>query len=197
MPNVAGFGASGRAVLQTVALVLMAGAVLAAVPGNAEAKGRGRSIGKTARSSSGPSGPASGKIAVFTFDGDDFTKVRKHVLTVLTNQGLQVDTTIKPVQTAEEFRDMGAMLNLAAYVHGRIKELPADKAEATITVRSGVTGRTLTTATFVGYRGGIRFDVEEKLWARIGKSLKQVCKEATKPRRPVNAPMRIEAGTPL
>jgi hypothetical protein len=196
MPNVAGFRASGRAVLQKVALLLMASAVLAAAPGSAEARGHGKSAGKAARSTE-PSGPASGKIAVFTFDGDDFTNVRKHVLTVLTNQGLQVDTSIKPVQTAEEFRDMGATLNLAAYVHGHIKELPADKAEATIVVRSGVTGRPLTTATFVGYRRGLRFDVEEKLWERIGKSLKQVCREATKPRRPVNAPMRIEAGTPL
>ena len=192
MPNVAGFGASGRGVLQNVALLLIASAVLAAAPGTAQAKGRS----KAARSSQ-PSGPASAKIAVFSFDGDDFTNVRKHVLTVLANQGLQVDTSIKPVQTSEEFRDMGATLNLAAYVHGHIKELPADKAEATIVVRSGVTGRPLTTATFVGYRRGLRFDVEEKLWKRIEKSVKQACKEATKPRRPVNAPMRIEAGTPL
>lgn len=197
MPNVAGFGTPGHAVLQKLALLLVASAVLGAAPRNAEAKGRATAGGRASRSASEPSGPARAKIAVFTFDGDEFTNVRKHVLTVLTNQGLQLDTALKPVQTAEEFRDMGATLNLAAYVHGRIKDLPADKAEATIVVRSGVTGRTLTTATFVGYRRGIRFDVEEKLWERIGKAVKQACKDATKPRRPVNAPLRIEAGTPL
>lgn len=197
MPNVAGFGTPGHAVLQKLALLLVASAVLGAAPRNAEAKGRASAGGRSSRSASEPRGPAKAKIAVFAFDGDDFTNVRQHVLTVLANQGLQVDTALKPVQTAEEFRDMGATLNLAAYVHGRIKDLPADKAEATIVVRSGVTGRTLTTATFVGYRRGIRFDVEEKLWERIGKSVKQACKDATKPRRPVNAPLRIEAGTPL
>lgn len=190
MPNLAVFGP--RAVLRRGALLLMTFAALVAVPGKADAKGHGKP-----GSSSEPSTVASGKIAVFTFDGDDFTNVRKHVLAVLTNQGLQVDTSIKPAQTVEEFRDMGALLDIAAYVHGHIKELPADKAEATIVVRSGVTGRPLTTATFVGYRRGIRFDVEEKLWERIARSIKQACREATKPRRPVNAPTHIEAGSPL
>ena len=37
----------------------------------------------------------------------------------------------------------------------------------------------------------------EKLWDSIGKAITRVCKEATKPRRPVHAPMHIEAGTPL
>jgi len=134
---------------------------------------------------------------VFAFDGDEATNVRKHVVLALANQGLQVDTSLRPVQTAEEYRDMGATLDLAAYVHGHIKELPADKAEATITVRSGVTGRTIATTTITGYRRGLRFDVEEKLWSKVGKALQLVCREATKPRRPVKAPMRIEAGTPL
>jgi len=178
-------------------LLLIASLLLASLPANAEAGGHAKPHGKAARSASEPRGPASGKIAVFTFDGDDFTNVRKHVITVLTNQGLQVDTALKPVQTAEEFRDLGATLDLVAYVHGHIKELPADKAEATIVVRSGVTGRTIATTTFAGYRRGIRFDVEEKLWERVGKAIKQACKEATKPRRPVSAPMHIEAGTPL
>ena len=65
---------------------------------------------------------------MFAFDGDEATNVRKHVVLALANQGLQVDTSLRPVQTAEEYRDMGATLDLAAYVHGHIKELPADKA---------------------------------------------------------------------
>jgi hypothetical protein len=38
--------------------------------------------------------------------------------------------------------------------------------------------------------------VEEKLWSNVGKAIMRACKEATKPRRPINAPMHIEAGTP-
>jgi hypothetical protein len=140
---------------------------------------------------------ASGKIAVFTFDGDEATSVRKHVVKALSERGYDVDTSLRPVQTTEEFRDMGATLNLAAYVHGRIKEIAAERATATIVVRSGVTGRTIATATITGHRRGIRFDVEEKIWNHIGKAITKVCKEATKPRRPRNAPMHIEAGTPL
>jgi hypothetical protein len=169
---------------------------LIGLSGRADAGDRGQGKAKSAAPAS-DGGPAAGKVAVFNFDGDDATKVRKHVVMALTNQGLQVDTSLKPAQTAEEFRDMGAMLDLAAYVHGRIKDLPADKAEVTITVRSGVTGRTIASATIVGYRGGLRFDVEEKLWERVGRAITQACREAKKPRRPVNAPTHIEAGSPL
>jgi hypothetical protein len=141
--------------------------------------------------------PGKAKIAVFAFDGDELTNVRRHVVKVLTNQGLRVDTNLRPAKTPDEFRDMGTMLDLAAYVHGKIKDLPSDKAEATIVVRSGVTGRPIATTTITGYRGGIRFDVEEKLWERVGKALIRVCKEAKKPRRLHSTPMHIEAGTPL
>ena len=141
--------------------------------------------------------PRQGKIAVFLFDGDELTNVRKHVVKALANRGLRVDTNLRPAKTPDEFRDMGTMLDLAAYVHGKIKDLPADKAEATIVVRSGVTGRPIASTTITGYRGGIRFDVEEKLWDRVGKALTRVCKEAKKPRRLRSAPMHIEAGTPL
>jgi hypothetical protein len=198
MANLSGFGAPRRILSQKAGLVLMAMAtlsVLSGLPSTAEAKGHGRP--KTTHPDHESRGSASRKVAVFSFDGDDVTNVRKHVIALLNNQGLQVDTSLKPVQTAEEFRDMGATLNLAAYVHGHIKELPDDKAEATIMVRSGVTGRSIATATIAGYRGGIRFDVEEKLWSRVGKAIKQACQDASKPRRPVNAPTRIEAGTPL
>jgi len=179
---------------------LIASLILTSVASRADARGRGAGHGSKARASQparDDSGPASGKIAVFAFDGDDVTSVRKHVVQALSNQGLHVDTSLRPVQTAEEFRDLGATLDLAAYVHGRIKELPGDKAQATIVVRSGVTGRTIATATITGYRRGLRFDVEEKLWSNVGKAITRACKDATRPRRPVNAPMHIEAGTPL
>jgi hypothetical protein len=170
-------------------------AVLAGLSGRAAAADKGQGKSKSP-SPADAAGSATGKVAVFTFDGDEATNVHKHVVTALTNQGLQVETSLKPVQSAEEFRDMGTTLDLAAYVHGRIKDLPGDKAEAIITVRSGVTGRTIASATIVGYRGGLRFDVEEKLWERVGRAITQACREAKKPRRPVNA-THIEAGSPL
>ncbi len=170
-------------------------AVLVGLPVRAGAADKGQGKSKSP-SATNINGPVTGKIAVFTFDGDEATNVRKHVVMALTNQGLQVETSLKPVQSPEEFRDMGATLDLAAYVHGRIKDLPADKAEVIITVRSGVTGRTIVSTTIVGYRGGLRFDVEEKLWDRVGRAIAQACREAKKPRRAVNA-THIEAGTPL
>jgi hypothetical protein len=175
--------------MQLVLSVMSLG-VLAASGASAGTKKNG-----AGRSSNDPS--TMGKIAVFDFDGDEATSVRKHVIMALSGRGLEIDTSLRPVQTADEFRDMGAMLNLAAYVHGQIKVHSPERATATIVVRSGVTGRPLLTTTIPGHPRGIRFDVEEKLWERVGKAVLRACKEATKPRRPRTAPMHIEAGTPL
>jgi hypothetical protein len=138
-----------------------------------------------------------GKVAVFAFQGEDTYSVREHVIQALTDRGIKVEATIPPVDTTEQYRDMGAVMNLAAYVHGHVKELPADHAVATIVIRSGVTGRKLTSVTFTGYRRGLPYDVEEKLWQRLGPAFRRACVEATKPRPHHNQPMRIEAGTPL
>ena len=140
---------------------------------------------------------AGGKIAVFSFEGADTYSVRGHVIKALTDRGIKVEAALPPVDTTEQYRDMGAVMELAAYVHGHVKELPADHAVATIVIRSGVTGKKLTTATFTGYRRGLPEDVEEKLWERLGATFARACVEATKPRPHHNQPMRIEAGTPL
>lgn len=183
--------------LPQMAIVLAVLAMVTGLAGQAEAKGRGARHGARSAPPADDRAAASGKIAVFAFDGDERTDVRKHVVQALSNQGLQVDTSLKPAKTVGEFRDMGATLDLVAYVHGRIKDRPGDKAEAVITVRSGVSGRPITTATIVGYRGGLRFDVEEKLWQHVGKAIVRACKEARKPRRPVHAPTHIDASGPL
>ena len=140
---------------------------------------------------------AEGKVAVFAFQGEDTYSVRDHVIQALTDRGIKVEAAIPPVDTTEQYRDMGAVMNLAAYVHGHVKELPADHAVATIVVRSGVTGKKLTSVTFTGYRRGLPYDVEEKLWQRLGPAFRRACVEATKPRPHHNKPMVIEAGTPL
>jgi hypothetical protein len=72
-----------------------------------------------------------------------------------------------------------------------------DQAVAIVTIRSAVTGRPVATATFNGYRRGLPFDVEEKLWARVGPAFKRACAEAARPNRRHSKPLRIEAGTPL
>jgi hypothetical protein len=140
---------------------------------------------------------AAGKVAVLAFQGEDTYSVRDHVIQALTDRGMKVDTALPAVDTTEQYRDMGAVMDVAVYVHGHVKEMPADHAVATIVVRSGVTGRKLTTATFTGYRRGLPYDVEEKLWERLGATFTRACVEATKPRPHHNQPMRIEAGTPL
>jgi hypothetical protein len=159
-------------------------------PTRAAARGKAKAAGAE-------SAVATGKVAVLAFAGEDTYSVRDHVIQALTDRGMKVDTTLPPVDTAEQYRDMGALMNVAAYVQGHVKEMPADHAIATIVIRSGVTGQKLTTATFTGYRRGLPYDVEEKLWQRLGPVFKRACVEATKPRPHHNKPMVIEAGTPL
>jgi hypothetical protein len=140
---------------------------------------------------------AGGKVAVLAFEGEDTYSVRGHVIKALTERGMKVETGMPRVDTTEQYRDMGAVMDLAVYVYGHVKELPADHAIATIVVRSGVTGKKLTTATFTGFRRGLPEDVEEKLWERLGATFARACVEATKPRPHHNKPTVIEAGTPL
>ncbi len=135
---------------------------------------------------------------MFTFQGDGAEDVRRRVVRLLRHRGLHVNTTLRAPDTAEQFRDMGAVLNLAVYVHGRIRDTSADRAAATIVIRSGVTGRRIASTTIAGRRRGLPSEVEEKLWQRVGAALTRACVEATNhPHRRHNAPMRIEAGTPL
>jgi hypothetical protein len=82
-------------------------------------------------------------------------------------------------------------------VHGKIKDTGADRAVATVTIRSAVTGRPVASATFNGYRRGLPFDVEEKLWQRVGPAFKRACVQAARGVRRYNKPTYIEAGTPL
>ena len=158
---------------------------------------------KAKNGSKSPSRPAAGgtaladaKVAVLAFEGEDPEPLRKHVIKVFVERGMKVDATLKAQDNATQYRDMGAALDLAVYVHGRIRDTGPEKAVATVTIRSAVTGRPLTSATFDGYRRGLPFDVEEKLWERVAPALKRACLEAQKPRRH-SAPTHINAGTPL
>jgi hypothetical protein len=170
-------------------------------PTKASAKSKASS--KSATRGAGKSGSeeaalADAKIAVLTFEGDDSEPLRKHVIKVLVERGLKVNSTLKPQDNPTQYRDMGAALDLAVYVHGKIKDTTPEHAVATVTIRSAVSGRPVATATFNGFRRGLPFDVEEKLWERVGPAFKRACAEAAKPGvRHHNAPTFIEAGTPL
>lgn len=159
------------------------------------AKSRGAST-SSERMVSEPGTPADAQVAVLAFEGDDSEPLRKHVIKVFVDRGIKVNSTLKAQDTPTQYRDMGAALNLAVYVHGKIRDTTADRAVATVTLRSAVTGRPMVTATFNGFRRGLPFDVEEKLWARVAPAFKRACVEARKPRRH-SKPLRIEAGTPL
>ncbi len=87
-------------------------------------------------------------------------------------------------------------MDLAAYVHGHVKELPADHAVATIVIRSGVTGKKLTTATY-GIPARPARGRGRKTLATTRGHIARACVEASKPRPHHNQPMHIEAGTPL
>jgi hypothetical protein len=139
---------------------------------------------------------AAGKAAVFVFEGDETEPLRMKVVRLLKANGMRVQTDLRPNDTSEQYRDLAATLNLAIYVHGRVKDAPGGRAFATITIRSGVTGRTIASASFEGDRRGLVGMVEEGLWTKVKAPLARACVAALKPRRH-NAPMRIEAGTPI
>jgi hypothetical protein len=137
-------------------------------------------------------------VAVFVFKGDDAAseRVRAQVVRALRARGLKVVTTLRPVDSAEQFREMAVTLNLAVYVDGEVNE-DGDQASAAIHLRSGVTGLRVASATFSGDRKNLAFDVRKALWGRVGDSFVRICADAAKPRKHDRAPMRIEAGTPI
>jgi hypothetical protein len=139
---------------------------------------------------------AAGKAAVFAFEGDETEPLRMRVVRLLKANGMRVQTDLRPNDTSEQYRDLAATLNLAIYVHGRVKDTPGGRSLATVTIRSGVTGRTIARANFEGDRRALLAGVEEGLWTRVKAPLGRACMDALKPRRH-NAPMRIEAGTPI
>jgi hypothetical protein len=139
---------------------------------------------------------ASGKAAVFVFDGDQTEPLRTGVVRLLKANGMRVRTDLRPNDTAVQFRDMAAALNLAVYVHGRVKELPGGRSLATIAIRSGVTGQRIASASFQGERRELTSMVEQGLWDKVKGPVGRTCVLALKPRRH-SAPMRIEAGTPI
>lgn len=144
--------------------------------------------------SSGPN--VSGKVAVFGFTGDGAARVQQVVVSTLRTRGLQVTTALRPVDSAEQYREMAATLRLAAYIDGTVGG-DGSQGHATVLVRSGVTGRRVASVRFSGERSALATDVGNGLWPRTGPQLARLCAEASKPRKGARKAMRINAGTPI
>lgn len=160
------------------------------------AKASARAAAKAKSKADGDVAVSAGTVAILPFEGDDAEPLRKHVIKLFVERGMKVNATLKAQDNPTQYRDMGAALDLAVYVHGKIKDTAPEHAVATVTIRSAVTGRPVATATFNGFRRGLPFDVEEKLWQKVRTPFTRACLEASKPRHH-NEPTRIEAGTPL
>jgi hypothetical protein len=162
--------------------------VKATPPPPAAASAGGRSKGKV-------EGPAvKGKVAVFGFTGDGAARVQQVVVSTLRTRGLQVTTSLRPVDSAAQYREMAATLQLAAYIDGTVGGEGSQR-QATVHVRSGVTGQRIASVRFSGERGALAADVGNGLWPRTGSQLTRLCTAAAKPRKRGRGVLRINAGT--
>jgi len=187
----------------TLAVALAADPAPAAAKRKPRAAGNGTAGGKQAARSQAkekekePALPApQGKFVVFTFAGEGGHRVQQQVVSSLRAKGLKVITNLRPVDSAEQYREMAVTLNLVAYVDGEYVG-EGDQASATVYVRSGVTGLRAASTTFAGERRTLVADVGKGLWDRLSPDLSRLCADAAKPRKAERAPLRIEAGTPL
>ena len=185
---------------------LLAGSVSVAEAAPRKTAGKGKSIsrghakasaGGASRSRDASAAVAESKIALLEFRGDNTEQIRGQVIKVLKTKVREVSTNLRPADTTEQYRDMGAALNLALYVHGQIKDTGKDTAVLTIDLRSGVSGRKLASVKFTGPRRKLYADAEDELWTKIEKPFGRACLAATTAVRHHNAPMRIEAGSPI
>ena len=194
---------SHRLGLACILAALVAGSLPAAeaAPRKAKAKAQSHGGAKARAGAESHSGGAAAaiagsKIALLEFHGDNVELIRGQVIKVLKTKVREVSTNLRPADTTEQYRDMGAALNLALYVQGHIKDTGKDQSVLTIDLRSGVSGRKLATVKFTGNRRKLYADAEDELWQKIEKPFGRACLEATTAVRHHNAPMRIEAGSP-
>jgi hypothetical protein len=139
---------------------------------------------------------ARGKAAVFMIQGDEYYQpVRAAVVKALRRRGLNVTATLRPVDSAAQYREMSQTLQLGVFIDGELHG-EGVKQTARIRLRSGVSGRTIASAMFTGPTRKIVGDVNQTLWARMGGAITRSCSSAARQRRPERAPLRIEAGSP-
>ena len=144
-----------------------------------------------------PGRRSKGKVAVFTFEGDDvYQPVRAAVVRALRRKGLTVTTTLRPLDSATQYREMSYALNLAVFVEGELRGEGA-RQSAVIRLRSGMSGQRMSSVRFSGLTPKIVAEVDRKLWTRLGPAVMRACSNASRPRRREQAPTHIDAGDPL
>jgi hypothetical protein len=136
-----------------------------------------------------------GKVVLFPFNSDD-DGVSSQVERLLRSHGLEIVTGVRPVDSAEQYRDMATQLMLVGYVDGSVRGTGA-KAKVTVRLRSGYSGRIVAQPTFGDSHGNLRRDLGDKLWKRLGPAVTRICKEASKPRKRSRTMLTIDAGTPI
>jgi TolB-like protein len=187
-----------------IAVALLAAALAAAAPAAIQARpGKAKTAaGKTKKADKGAARAPKitphqeGKIVVFPFKDDDDNSLSAQVERLFRAHGLEVVAGVRPVDTAEQYREMAGTLNIAAYIEGSLKESETN-AKVTIQLRSGYTGKKVTAVTFKETKLHIRAEIEEKLWSKFGPAMARACTDATKPRKRGRGPLVIEAGTPI
>jgi hypothetical protein len=130
------------------------------------------------------------------FDGDGANPLRGRIVRLLRAKGLKVITTLRPVDSPEQYREMADTLVLVAFVDGEASE-DGDQASVTVNVRSGVSGLRVASATLAGERRKLPAAIDKELWLQLEPPLARACADAAKPHKREREPMRIEAGTPL
>jgi hypothetical protein len=151
---------------------------------------------KTAAAKPAPLPPPKGKVAILAFEGDGANPLRARIVRLLRAKGLKVITTLRPVDTPEQYREMADTLVLVAFLDGEASE-DGDQASVTVHVRSGVSGLRVASATLAGERRKLPSAIDHELWPELAPPLSRACTDAVKPRKREREPMRIEAGTPL
>jgi hypothetical protein len=137
-----------------------------------------------------------GKVVLFAFRNDDEAAVSTQIGHLLEARGLEVVTDVRPVDTAEQYRDVAGQLELAAYVDGSVKGSEA-KTTATVRLRNGFTGRIVAHAAFTESRDNLPRELSDKLWTKLGPAMARACTDAGKPRKASRTMLHINAGTPI
>jgi hypothetical protein len=183
--------------LLALTLLLASNAVAASRRSGAHAKSKAKPVPKcVVAPKEEPLSVVGAKVAMFAFAGDDAEPIRRQLQHLFKSKGIKVNTALRPVDSAEQYREMAVTLNLVAYVEGEV-EIDGAEGSATIFIRSGTTGLRVASATFAGDRHQLAANMGKELWDQIGPALGRAFANAAKPRKLEHEPMRINAGTPI
>ena len=134
-----------------------------------------------------------GKIAVFEFKGDDvYQPVREAVVRLLRRRGFTVTVTLRPADSAAEYRDVSHQLNMAVYVEGDMKGEGKGQ-RAHLRLYSGLSGHRMASLGFSGATDKIVEDLGRTFWTRVGPAITRACTAVSKPRRLEHEPLHIDA----